>query len=135
MSDILIFQSFGIESSPVEVPGGQRCGKWLTWVHHGLDFGNVKRGQNLSGKFARVLMSGMASSSLHQVGVPNCPVWCSSQVSKSSAVGLTVTGSLTVVVSSPSGMQKLTCLCGRLWVWSGEWAPFVLGMHLHVVGA
>ena len=54
MSDILIFQSFGIESSPVEVPGGQRCRKWLTQVHPGSDFGNVKRGPNLSGKFARV---------------------------------------------------------------------------------
>ena len=53
-------------------------------------------------------MSGTASSSLHQVGVPNCPTWCSSQVSKSSVVSLTVTGSLTVVVSSPSGVQKLT---------------------------
>ena len=57
-------------------------------------------------------MSGTASSSLHQVGVPNSPVWCSSQVSKSSVVGLTVTGSLTVVVSLPSGMWKLTHLCG-----------------------
>ena len=37
-------------------------------------------------------------------------------------VSSTVTGPLTVVVSLPSGMQKLTCLCGRPWVWSGEWA-------------
>ena len=39
---------------PDEVPGGQRCRKLLTRVHPGSDFGNVKRGLNLSGKFARI---------------------------------------------------------------------------------
>ena len=55
MSDILIFQSFGIESSYVEVPGGWRCRKWLAWVHLGSDFRYIEGGSNLPGKFVRVL--------------------------------------------------------------------------------
>ena len=93
LSDILIFQSFGIESSSVEVPGGQRCRKWLTWVHPWIGLWECKkRPKSFLANLQGSSMSGMSSSSLHQVGVPNCPTWCSSQVLKSSAVGLTVTG-------------------------------------------
>ena len=56
-----------------------------------------------------------------KLGVPNCPTWCSSQVSKSSVVSSTATGSLTVVVSLPSGVQKLTHLCGIVSSPSGMW--------------
>ena len=59
-------------------------------------------------------ISRTTSSSLHQVGVPNCPTWCSSQASKSLTVGL-VTGSfLSVTASCPQAWGRLPIYAGVL---------------------